>query len=142
MNIYKLEDSRKIYEDQTISRIIGYAMFNPTYGRIKSAAESIYSKEQGRFYICETDDVVGIVGVRRVDNAFVEIMHIAVDENHRKQGIASALVKYVRDAERVDEIIAHTDTDAVGFYEKLGFRIEEEEDKMTGLVRFTCRLEG
>lgn len=142
MNIYKLEDSNQIHKNETISKLIAYSMFNPTEGRIKSAAESIYSKEQGRFYICELDDIVGIVGVRRVDNAFAEIMHLAVAEDHRKEGIATALIKYVRDAERVSEIVAHTDSDAVEFYEKVGFKIEEEIDNMTGLVRFTCRLEG
>ncbi len=142
MNIYKIENVKKIMENEKVNNLLASAMFNPTEGRIKTVAEGIYAKQQGSFYICELEEIVGIIGVRRVDNAFIQIMHIAVDEKHRKEGIGKAMVSYVRDAQRVDEIIAETDSDAVGFYKKLGFSIEEQEDRMTGLVRFVCRLKG
>lgn len=142
MKIYKIENHNEIIENEHINRIIRYDMFNPTDGRIKSAAEGIYGKEQGRFYVCEKEHIVGLIGVRRVDNAFVEIMHLAVDEPYRKQGIARALVEYVRQSERVDEIISEADDSTVDFYRALDFQIEEELDPVTDVVRFICRLKG
>lgn len=141
MKIYKLEDHKQIYKNQKIMAIIGLAMFNPTEGRIKSAAEGIYSKEQGRFYIAEDGEPIGIIGVRRVDNAFVEIMHIAVKADYQKKGVGKQLIDYVNQAERVDQIVAETDYEAVEFYKKLGFKVEEKEDVVTGFVRYTCTLE-
>lgn len=138
MNIYKLEEIKKIYTNEDIKRLLGYAMFNPTEGRIKSAAEGIYAKEQGRFYVAEQEGIIGIIGVRRVDNDFVEIMHIAVDEDHRKSGVATAMIRFVDEMERVDRIIAETDGDAVDFYRSFGFDVQEKEDDLTGYVRYTC----
>lgn len=142
MNIYRLENNKEIYENDAIIKLMRVAMFNATDGRIKSAAEGIYGKQQGHFYVADSDGVIGIIGVRRVDNAYVEIMHLAVVEEHRNTGVGKGMINYVRDAERVDEIIVHTDTDIYKYFEKLGFSIEEEEDNMTGLVRFTCRTKG
>lgn len=140
MKIYKIENHQEIIENETISKIISYAMFNPTEGRIKSAVEGIYGKQQGRFYVAEEDDIiVGIIGVRRVDNAFVEIMHIAVEENHRLKGVATQMVKHIEQAERVDEIIAETDDDSVGFYRKRGFKVKGHEDVITGATRYSCK---
>lgn len=142
MKIFKLEDHKQIYKDEKIMAIIGLAMFNPTEGRVKSAAEGIYSKQQGSFYMAEeNDEIIGIIGVRRVDNAFVEITHIAVREDYQKKGIGSQLVDYVNQAERVDRIIAETDYESVDFYKKLGFKIKEKQDIVTGFVRYACTLE-
>lgn len=139
MKIYKIENHKKIIENEDIKRIISYAMFNPTEGRIKSAVESVYGKQQGKFYVAEENEtIIGIIGVRRVDNAYVEIMHIAVDEGHRMKDVARKMIRYVDDSERVDEIIAETDDDAVNFYKKLGFKVKKHEDKFTGAIRYSC----
>lgn len=142
MKIYELKENKQIVENEEIYRVIEHSMFNPTYGRIKSAAEGIYGKQQGHFYVCEDEFVIGIIGVRRVDNAYVEIMHIAVVPEKRNQGIGTSMINYIRDAERVDEIIAHPEEKAVGFFEKVGFSVKESVDNMTGLVRFVCKMKG
>lgn len=138
MKIYKLENIKEIHRNETLKKLMSFAMFNATDGRIKSAAESIYAKEQGRFYVAEEDDYVGICGVRRIDNQKVDIMHIAVDETLRKQGIATKMIQAVNDIERVKEIHAETDDDAVNFYRKLGFKVTEVRDKYTDVLRYEC----
>ena len=138
MKIYRLDNIKEIYTNDTLLRITGYAMFNPTFGRIKSAAESVYSKEQGRFYVAKDEDYVGIVGVKRTDNKKVDIMHIAVDEPFRNKGIGRKLIEAIIEIERVEEIHAETDGDGVEFYRKFGFKIEDKEDKYTGILRYVC----
>jgi ribosomal protein S18 acetylase RimI-like enzyme len=142
MKFYKLENNEQLYLNDKISKIISLAMFNPTYGRIKSAAEGIYGKEQGRLYVAEEEEILGIIGVRRVDNKFVEIMHIAVDPDYQGKGIGSKLIDHIREVERVDEIHAETDDDAVGFYKKYGFKITENYDPIIDCVRYQCILKN
>lgn len=69
-------------------------------------------------------------------------MHIAVEEAYRKQGIAKALIDYVKQAERVDEIKVETDGSSLAVLRKLGFSFMEEEDNMTGLVKYVGRQKG
>lgn len=142
MNIYKMKNHLEMIDDEKITGLMRHTMFNPTYGRIKSALEGTYGKEQGKLYVCEIEDIVGLLGVRRVDNAFVEIMHFAVDEAHRKKGIAKALLEYVKSAERVNEILAHADHATKDFYQALGFKIKEELDPVTDVIQYVCRMKG
>lgn len=140
MKLLKLENHKEIYNNDILMKIVSAAMFNPTYGRLKSAAEGIYSKEQGRMYVAKEEDYIGFVGVKRTDNFKVEIMHIAVEETLRNKGIGRQLVEFVIEMERVKEIHAETDNDGVGFYKKLGFIITEEIDKYTNIIRYVCVL--
>jgi len=142
MNIYKIDNHQEIITNSQINKIIRMAMFNPTDGRVKTVADGIYGKQQGSFYVCEIEGIVGIIGVKRVDNAYVQIMHLAVEEAFRKQGVAKALLEYVKQAERVDEIIVETDGKELKVLKKLGFKFIKEEDNMTSLVKYVGRQEG
>lgn len=138
MEIYKLENIKEIYTNAALTRLISSAMFNPTFGRIKTAAEGIYAKQQGKFYVAKEDNYVGIAGVKRTDNKKVDIIHIAVDEALRNKGIATKLIQTIIEVERVEEIHAETDDDGVGFYRKLGFKVKEVRDKYTDVLRYEC----
>lgn len=141
MKYYKLEAVRKIHTDEAIKSLMALTMFHPTDGRIKSAAEGIYGKEQGRFYVAEDENqVIGILGVRRVDNTFVEIMHFVVKEDRRQQGIGQGLMTCLKNCERVDEIKTSCDEKLVGFYKKLGFKCKETEDPVTFKLTYDCKL--
>ena len=141
MEYFKLEKAKRIYTDEVIKSLMGELVFNPTEGRIKSAAEGIYGKEQGRFYVAEDEgEIVGILGVRRVDNAFVEVMHFIVKEGKRNQGIGQGLIECVKNCERVERIIASCGEEYVRFYKKLGFGCREEEDDITFKLNYLCKL--
>jgi len=142
MNIYKIENHKEIITNKKINELIRLAMFNPTDGRVKTAADGIYGKQQGSFFVYEKDEIVAILGGKRVDNAYVQIMHLAVEESFRKQGIARELIEYLKQAERVDEIIIESDGSDLEVLKKLGFKFTEEEDNMTGLVKFIGRQRG
>ncbi len=141
MNYFKLEEVKKIYLDKAIYGLMEQTMFNASEGRIKGAAEAIYAKEQGRFYVAESQgEVVGILGVRRVDNAFVEIMHFVVKEDLRKQGIGKGLIDCVINCERVDEIIVSCDEKLISYYRAAGFACKETEDPITNQLTYKCSL--
>lgn len=141
MKYYRLEQHKKIHTQEDIKALMAQLVFNPTEGRIKSAAEGIYGKEQGRFYVANDDErVVGILGVRRVDNTFVEIMHFIVVEDRRNQGIGHGLLECVKNYERVDYIITSCDDKMLDFYKKEKFKCKEEEDPVTFMLNYTCKL--
>ncbi len=139
--IYKLEDYKEILERKEIKDLIKMNLFNKEEGRIKSLAEGVYSKEQGRLYLYQKEDkIIALCGVRRVDNTFVEIINLAVDEEFRKKGISRELLNYLKDAERVDYIKAVRDKES-SYFKHMGFKEIVKEDHYTSLLTFEYLLE-
>lgn len=139
MKYYKLEDTQSICRHEGIKALIRQTMFNPTEGRIKSAVEGIYNKEQGRFYIAEENsEVIGILGVRRVDNTFVEIMHMAVCEDMQGKGVGRGLIECVLNVERVEKIKVSCEEASKDFFKKCGFKCKEDIDPITDKSSYYC----
>ena len=69
----------------------------------------------------------------------MEILHIAVDERKRHQGIGRRLIDAAVALESPREVQAETDHDAVEFYEHYGFSIQSLGEKYPGVERFQCR---
>lgn len=139
MQLIELTDYSLLYVDKEIMKIFGLSMFMPTAGRMKSAAEAIYSKQQGSFYLCKEDDrLIGIIGLRRTDNVQVEITHIAVAEDMQGKGVGTFMVDETFRLAGTETIVAETDDDAVGFYRKLGFKVQERHDEVLDQVRYWC----
>ena len=71
----------------------------------------------------------------------VEIIGIAVDTKKRHSGIGTKLIDYVKDKSS-KPIIAETDSDAVMFYKKYGFDIEEKIVSKSNISysRYVCTL--
>lgn len=141
MKLIEIKDNEEIYTNEDIKRIISFTMFRPSVGRIKSIAQSLYSKQQGLFYTAVEDEkIVGIIGVKRVDNLRLEIFHHAVDENMRKQGIGRRMIEELALIAEVDAITAEVEYKPTKFYEKCGFKCELMDDKGLGIELFLCTL--
>lgn len=82
--------------------------------------------------------VVGLIGVCRVSDRVGEIRHIVVHPSVRVRGIGRTMIAQIADRLDLAELIAETDTDAVGFYRRVGFNIESLGEKYPGRERFTC----
>jgi ribosomal-protein-alanine N-acetyltransferase len=88
---------------------------------------NLYELYHDTFYVAEKNGiVVGYVISRKV-NTSGHILAIAVDPNHRRQGIGSILMEVVTDKlrrEGAEEIwleVRVSNTGAIQFYKKLGF---------------------
>ncbi len=139
--IYKLENYKEIIENKDITDLIKMNLFNKDDGRIKSLAEGVYSKEQGKLYIYESNKkIIGLLGVRRVDNTYVEIINLAVNEEYRRKGISKELLHYLKDAERVEYIKAVSNNE-LDYFKHLGFKETVKEDNYTSLLTFEYILE-
>ena len=141
MIITKITDYNEIMHNEDIRRIISYVMYQPTAGKIQNIAQSIYAKQQGRFYIAiEDEKIVGVIGLKKIDNVRLEIMHIAVAEDMKGKGIGKKMIQEALVLDDVKEITAETDADAKRFYKKCGFTIKKMPDKGYGVARYLCTL--
>ncbi|MFB6129793.1 MAG: GNAT family N-acetyltransferase [Salinigranum sp.] len=103
-------------------------------------AEAIRSRlAEGSVLVAESDGrVVGALvfdreRAQRVSNArSAHVEAIAVRRSRRRRGIGAALVRAAID--RVDRLTADFDPRVRGFYEALGFEIEEREDRLWGVL--------
>ena len=68
--------------------------------------------------------VVSVLGLSR-SQPRAEVLHIATDPARERQGFAAALVRAVLAEPASAELVAETDDDAVGFYRRSGFAVEE-----------------
>lgn len=142
MNIERIEDHKSIYEDQEIIDIISRSIIKATEGKIKSAAESIYSKQQGRFYVAiEDEQIVGVLGMKIPTGKDSELIHLAVKEGFEGKGISSSLI---REAIRLDGLKNMT---AEGcsldrrFFKKCGFKsIDKKYDEILMGYTFICYM--
>ena len=115
------------------------SVYNPTPERLKHRAEKYAADKCISVYACKSSEkYIGIV-VFRAENSTAEILDIAVKPEYRKHGIGRKLIDLILNQFPVDIIIAETDNDAVGFYEKCGFTVAPAE-KIDDTERYLCKL--
>lgn len=126
-----------------ITQLLAYAVGDDSDQKLSHILQSIYSDAAAKLYVWVEDDreAVGLIGWRfRGDS--LEILHIAVDEGKRHQGIGRRLIDAAVALERPREVLAETDHDAVEFYQHYGFSIQSLGEKYPGVERFQCRLQS
>ncbi|MFC3965614.1 GNAT family N-acetyltransferase [Nocardia jiangsuensis] len=79
-----------------------------------------------------------LAGYRR-RSGHLELLHLATAPEHRRRGLAAALLDGVRRRFPALPIQAETDADAVGFYRRLGFTVTSLGEKYPGVERFAVR---
>ena len=88
----------------------------------------------------ENKIIIGVTGVV-VHADYIEINNIAVSPEYRKRGIGFAMITTLRDMYK-STLKAETDEDAVDFYIKCGFAVEEFTKVYNGtkFKRYNCIL--
>lgn len=128
---------------ERITQLLAYAVGDGS-DQGGSYLQSLYSVSAAKLYVWTEDDgeeASGLIGWR-VQEGSLEILHIAVDETTRHQGIGRRLIDAVVALERPREVIAETDHDAVKFYQHYGFSIQSLGEKYPGVERFQCRWQS
>lgn len=122
--------------------VLALAMGEPTEEKVDGVINEFYAGAETALYgLIYGDDVFGVIGIRRLSDEEVEILHIAVDERSRRRGLGRRMLNEMLAKERVHTLVAETDRDAVGFYQKCGFAVEPLGEKYPGVDRFRCRLQ-
>ncbi len=121
--------------------IYSACMFEPTFDKFKIKVQQMQNDSSVSVYgYFLNEKIIGVISTQETDKT-VEIMGIAVDSKERHSGIGTKLIDYVRD-KSLKSIIAETDSDAVMFYKKYGFDIEEELVSKSNIsyIRYVCTL--
>ena len=126
---------------QEIYNIYSACMFEPTFDKFKIKTEQMQNDSTVSVYgYFLNEKIVGVISTQETDKA-VEIIGIVVDSQKRHLGIGTKLIDYISKKCK-KEIIAETDSDAVMFYKKCGFDIEEKTVSKPNISysRYICTL--
>jgi ribosomal protein S18 acetylase RimI-like enzyme len=85
----------------------------------------------------EGGEIIACAGAEELDPGTIGIRSIAVAPTWRNQGLGRKLLEVLAGRLRADRIVAETDDDAVGFYRRCDFTVEDAPPKF-GRARFWC----
>lgn len=137
-----IKNIKNILCTQEIYDIYSSCMFMPTFDKYKIKAEQMQNDSSVLVYgYFSNEKIIGVISTQETDKT-VEIIGIAVDTKERYSGIGTKLIDCVKDKSS-KPIIAETDSDAVMFYKKYGFGIEEKIISKSNISysRYLCTLD-
>ena len=122
-----------------IDDLLEYCIGNPSKDKIQKILLA-YAKEKEKYIYCykKEKEILGFIGILD-DKEHITINHIAVAIKSRGLGIGKKLIDYVFDKFLPESIIAETDDDAVNFYKKVGFEIQNLPEAYQGITRYKCK---
>ena len=123
--------------------IYKHCMFMPTEEKFNNKVDLFLNNNSVKIFACfEQDKILGVMAVSFIEQKKIEIIGIAVDVSACGKGIGSYMINQVVNNYGLLSVYAETDNDAVGFYRKNGFCIEEfyETYGVETVVRYKCEL--
>ncbi len=136
-----IKNIKDILCTEEIYNIYSACMFEPAFDKFKLKTEQM----QNNSAVCVwgyflNEKIVGVISTQENDKV-IEIIGIAVDIKERHSGVGTKLIDYVKDKSQ-KPIIVETDSDAVMFYKKYGFDIEEKSISKSNISysRYVCTL--
>ena len=136
-----IKNIKNIMCTEEIYNIYSACMFEPTFDKFKLKTEQMQNNSSVCVYgYFLNEKIIGIISTQETDKV-IEIIGIAVDIKERHSGVGTNLIDYVKDKTQ-KPIIAETDSDAVMFYKKYGFHIEEKNVSKSNISysRYVCTL--
>jgi ribosomal protein S18 acetylase RimI-like enzyme len=85
----------------------------------------------------EGEEILACAGAEQHPDATIGINSIAVAPDRRNRGLASALIDALAERMGAERVVAETDDDAVGFYRRCGFTVEDKAPRF-GRRRYWC----
>ncbi|MFQ9311239.1 MAG: GNAT family N-acetyltransferase [Paraclostridium sordellii] len=138
--MYRIVDiSCSLRNDLTLE-ILKESVFKPTKEKLIKRVNYYESKSGIVSYGYIYDDMIlGLIVLDKTSNDEMIILDIAVKKDKQKLGIGSELLSYVIYELKPRVLVAETDDDAVGFYEKKQFEIVNLGRKYSNINRYECR---
>lgn len=129
----------RIYESSAYA-VYKHCMYLPTKGKFLALADGLLANPTTAVWAYWMEDrLAGTLALRCVGDE-AEIVGIAVDQALRRQGIGSRRVREVMARQPVSRLVAETDGDAVGCYERCGFSAKGITKVYDGkpFIRYSC----
>ncbi|MHB1505304.1 MAG: GNAT family N-acetyltransferase [Sulfobacillus sp.] len=119
--------------------LLAHATFTATADHLNWLLTDLYTESAVSLYgWTDNGPVTGLIGIRQTAPAVAEILHVAVAEGHRLQGIGRRMVEAVIAHHQLAALTAETDKDAVDFYRRCGFVVTSLGQMYLGGERFLC----
>ena len=127
-----------------IRAVLASAVGDPSESTLSALLNETYREPGTRLdIIWDGPEIIGAVGTRVCGLDLAKILHMAIDARYRGQGWGRLAIHYLRQEVYPGvSLLAETDHEAVGFYARLGFRIESLGEKYPGIERFRCLWAG
>ncbi len=136
-NVSSIYDIKEIITEPYILKLLALSVFNPTEERLLNRAKKYQENENTNIYAYKDNgEHKGIVIFKIVNNS-ATILDISVKPEFQGQGIGSKLIDFIFNSFNVDNITAETDDDAIGFYKKYGFTVDDTKVEFN-TKRYTC----
>lgn len=87
-------------------------------------------KEDTLICVFEDDVLLGCCLLTRIDNKCIRLRQMAVQNNLQGKGIGASMMNYAENVARdagYSKMIMHARKSAIGFYEKLGYKVTGKE---------------
>ncbi|CEQ03388.1 ribosomal-protein-alanine acetyltransferase [[Clostridium] sordellii] len=138
--MYRIVDISCSLKNDSILEVLKESVFKPTKEKLIKRANYYESKEGVVSYGYIHDDMIlGLIVLDKISNYEMIILDIAVRKDKQKLGIGSELLNYIIYELKPRILVAETDDDAVGFYEKKQFEIVNLGGKYPNINRYECR---
>jgi len=133
-------DIKQQLMNPAILQMMAFSEYERSFTRACKRAQAYQADAAQQVYgWIENSAVLGVCGFLPHEGE-VEITGIAVAAHARKRGIGRAMITALREMQGLP-MEAETDDDAVGFYLKCGFAVEEAASK-GGARRWVCNYPG
>lgn len=141
MKLVKVNDFREVYNNDAIAALMSMCMNNPTMGKLQNVAQSLYAKQQGVLYTAVVDEaIIGMIGVKKIDNNKLELFHIAINEEHRGNRLSRKLILGILEAEGIDYMSCEADHKLLLVLKRAGFKCTLIDDEFSGAETYKCEL--
>ena len=136
-NVSSICDTKEIITEPDILKLLAPSVFSTTEERLLNRAKKYQEDENANIYAYKHNaEYKGIV-VFKIANNSATILDIAVKPEYQGQGIGSKLIDFIFNQFKIDVIVAETDDDAIGFYEKYGFK-KTKTKMINDTTRYVC----
>lgn len=126
-------------DSSRLKQLLAPSVGDPTDRHLESLITEIYTQPGTLLAVWqESGQQLGAVGIRHTGPGAAEILHIAIDPAYRRQGIGRSMIEQTIQREGLRELQAETDSNAVGFYRRCGFRVASLGERYPGVERFVC----
>lgn len=139
----ELTDLKPRLRETEVLSLLSESVWNPTAEKLEGIVCGYLSNDSLLIFGIETEGrLAGCAGVDLTDRLRGVLHHVAVHPAFRLRGAGRMMIDEIRRRTGVRELEAETDGDAVGFYGKCGFAIEDLGEKYPGTRRYRCVLKG
>lgn len=140
MIIYRIVDITCSLKNDSTLEILKESVFNPTKEKVIKRANHYENKDGIVSYGYMYDNMIlGLIVLNNTNKDEMIILDIAVKKDKQKLGIGRDLLNYVICELKPKILVAETDDDAVGFYEKNKFEIVNLGEKYSNINRYECK---